>query len=212
MVTIPDRRRLLEIGAVALTGIGKFIFVDLLPYKFWYITVAVIVWIIYIVVRKSMTQEILSYWGFSSHNFKKLFLVLLPVVIIITLAFVLYAYMHNTLTINWHILLILFIYPLWGTIQQFLMISLVAGNLRDLRSIHLNDVMIILITAVLFSSVHFPSLMLVMATFILALVYTPLFLKYRNVWPLGIYHGWLAGFFYFFVLNRDPWNEVFNTL
>jgi hypothetical protein len=35
-----------------------------------------------------------------------------------------------------------------------------------------------------------------------------IFLRWRNVWPLGICHGWLGVLFYFWVLGRDPWLEI----
>ena len=28
-------------------------------------------------------------------------------------------------------------------------------------------------------------------------------------WPLGLYHGWLGAFAYFWILERDPWQELF---
>jgi hypothetical protein len=48
-----------------------------------------------------------------------------------------------------------------------------------------------------------------LATFGLGLVYIPLYLRYRNLWPLGFYHGWLGTLFYLWVLGRDPWVETF---
>jgi uncharacterized protein len=41
----------------------------------------------------------------------------------------------------------------------------------------------------------------------MALIYTMLYIKFRNLWVLGIFHGWLGCFFYFFVLHRDSWLE-----
>jgi len=40
----------------------------------------------------------------------------------------------------------------------------------------------------------------------------PLFLKYRNLWALGLFHGWLAAVFYFLALGRDPWLELIGTI
>jgi hypothetical protein len=38
----------------------------------------------------------------------------------------------NTINITWHIVPVLLLYPVWGTIQQFLVIAIVAGNLKEL--------------------------------------------------------------------------------
>lgn len=52
---------------------------------------------------------------------------------------------------------------------------------------------------------HLPSWKLAAGTFGLGLAYTPLYLHHRNLWPLGLYHGWLGVFYYFWVLERNPW-------
>jgi hypothetical protein len=116
------------------------------------------------------------------------------------------------LIFNWHILPTLLLYPLWGFIQQFLIVGLVAGNLSDVDKFRRHRLWIIVVTAIIFSVVHYPSVMLMAGTFVLALVYVPSYLQHRNIWTLGLFHGWLACFFYFFVLGRDAWGEVFNTL
>lgn len=47
------------------------------------------------------------------------------------------------------------------------------------------------------------------ATFMMGLAFTPMYLRHRNLWPLGIYHGWLGVLTYYWVLARDPWTEMF---
>ena len=46
------------------------------------------------------------------------------------------------------------------------------------------------------------------ATFLLGLAFAPLYLRYRNVWPLGLYHGWLGTLLYYQVLGEDPFLRV----
>jgi len=212
MIEIPNARRIFEICAVILTGLGKFIFVDILAYKFWYIILAILFWVGYILFRSLKNPNTLSYWGFHKHDFKKLFLKILPVAILAVIAFLVYGILNDTLIISWHILPILLLYPIWGVIQQFLMIGLVAVNLDDYKGIEIPRIIIVTLTAVLFSVVHYPSIPLILSTFVLGICYALLFLRYRNIWVLGIYHGWLGAFFYFFVLKRDSWLEVMNTL
>ena len=65
------------------------------------------------------------------------------------------------------------------------------------------------ICAVLFSLVHVPDPQLMVATFVLGLAFTPIYLRWRNLWPLGVLHGWLGAFCYVWVLDRNPWQEVF---
>lgn len=207
--SISNKSRIIEISAVVITGLGKFIFMDWLNWRLPYISIAIVGWFTYIIYRQRTTKNILSYWGFRTDNFKSVFLLLLPFGLVSVITFFIVGYVQDTLNITWHILPILIIYPLWGTMQQFLMIGLIAGNLHDLDNSPFSKLQIILINAALFSVVHYPNYWLVIGTFILALLYGWIYLKSRNVFVLGIFHGWLGGLFYYTVVNRDPFIEVF---
>ncbi|MFZ6011611.1 MAG: type II CAAX prenyl endopeptidase Rce1 family protein [Bacteroidota bacterium] len=210
--SVSDGRRFFEIAAVLLTGLSKYIFVDLLPYKFWYILAACLLWIGYAASRFIIQPDVLEYWGFSRKTFRTTFLRLLPFAVACVITFLVVGLVRKTAIVNWHILPILLFYPLWGVIQQFMIMALIAGNLRDLDRIRLPKILIIVISACVFSIVHYPSLYLIAGTFILALLYAVVYLKSRNLWALGIYHGWLGCFYYFFILHRDPWLEVVRTM
>ena len=77
-------------------------------------------------------------------------------------------YYQDTLNLTLHILPLLVTYPIWGTIQQFLTIGLIAGNLNHLKSVRLNKNVIIFLTAMLFYVVHYPSIWLMIGTFVLS--------------------------------------------
>ena len=104
---------------------------------------------------------------------------------------------------------LLITYPIWGSIQQFLTIGLLAGNLNELKCLKLAKWAIIVSTAIFFSLVHYPSAWLMIGTFILALYYGYIYLKAKNVYVLGILHGWLGTLFYYTVLNQDPFGDIF---
>jgi len=211
-INISDQVRFFEISAAVITGLGKLLFFDVLNMHLVYIILACTFWISYLIYKNNQNKGILKYWGFTRSNFKHSFLKLLPYAIVSVIAFIVYGWVYDTLILNWHILIILLVYPLWGVIQQFLVVGLVAGNLNDQNKIPISKPLIILITACLFSIIHYPFTLLIFATFILAIVYSIEYLKERNLWVLGIYHGWLGCFFYYFVLNRDPFNEVFGMI
>ncbi len=42
--------------------------------------------------------------------------------------------------------------------------------------------------------------------------FLPQGLRIRNVYVLGILHGWLGALFYYTVVDRDPFIEVFGKL
>ncbi|WP_299227128.1 CPBP family intramembrane glutamic endopeptidase [uncultured Psychroserpens sp.] len=123
--------------------------------------------------------------------------------------FVIIGFFQKTINVSWHVLPLLITYPIWGTIQQFLIIGLVTGNLNTLKSRKLNKLDIILITAILFSLVHYPSYWLMIGTFILALFYSYIYLKVKNLYVLGLIHGWLGALFYYTVVGQDPFADVF---
>jgi hypothetical protein len=38
-------------------------------------------------------------------------------------------------------------------------------------------------------------------------VFIIVYIKWRNLWAMGIAHGWIATFILYFVLERDLWAE-----
>ncbi len=115
---------------------------------------------------------------------------------------------QGTLQLDRDMIQLLALYPIWGTVQQFLTQSLVAGNLRDGPGWARSPYFVVPVTAAAFGAVHLPNWELTAGTTALGLAYTPLYLKHGNVWPLGLYHGWLGVFYYFWVLDRNPWQYV----
>jgi len=121
-------------------------------------------------------------------------------------------YFLGTLNLTWHILPILVLYPVWGIIQQFLVIGLVAGNLQDLTSIRWSNTTIIFLTALLFGLIHYPYGWLMAGTFLLALFYGFIYLRARNIYVMGLFHGWLGAVFFYTLVGRDPFAEVLGKI
>ena len=197
--------------AVLLTASGKFVFMDFLDWKLPFIIVAILGWTTYIVQRQKKVPGLLSYWGFRLDNFTEVGKMVMPFGLIAVALFIIIGYFQNTLNLNWHLIPILILYPLWGAIQQFLVIGLFAGNLIDLKKPRLNKYLIILLNAVVFAAVHYPTWWLIIGTFVLALFYGFIYLRSRNVYVLGIFHGWLGGLFFFTVVDKDPFLQVFGS-
>ena len=206
---IPNQRRILEISAVILTAIGKFIFMDWLDWRFPFVAITILSWVMYVIYRNRKQPGILRYWGFRTDNFKKVLKMILLFGVFAVIAFAGIGFYQGTINITWHIIPILILYPVWGIIQQFLLIGLTLGNMQDLKGHRLNKVVMILVAAVLFALVHYPYSWLIIGTFILALLYGLIYLKERNLYVLGIFHGWLGGLFYYTVVDRDPFLEMF---
>jgi membrane protease YdiL (CAAX protease family) len=206
---VSDKVRLLEILAVVITGGGKFFFMDYLNWRLPFVIIAILSWALYVRYRYKKDSQVLKDWGFRYDNFTSVLKLVLPFAMVSIISFLTIGYFQNTLNLTWHIFPLLITYPIWGTVQQFLTIALVAGNLSTLKSIKLSKIIVILITATLFSLVHYPSVWLLIGTFILALFYGYIYLKSKNLYVLGLFHGWLGALFYYTVLNQDPFADVF---
>lgn len=204
--------KVFELVAAVLTGLGKFVFMEWLNWKLGYIIFACLFWFGYVLYRYRENPEILEYWGLSGTHFKKTFKELFPIGILFIIAFILIGNQLGTNILSWHIVPILLLYPIWGVIQQFLVVGLVAKNLDTLEKFNIPRVGIILFTAILFSLIHFPWAILMLVTFLLAIVYTVLYLNHRNLIVLGIFHGWLGAFFFYTIMEKDPWLEIFGVL
>ena len=211
-LSISSKRRIIEISAVILTAIGKFIFMDYLNWRFPFVAVAIISWVSYVIFRKSKQPGITKYWGFRTDNFKTVLKKVLPFGLMAVVTFFAVGFFKGTLNISWHIIPILILYPIWGAIQQFLLIALTAGNLQDMKGQKLNKEIIILLSAILFGAIHYPFVWLMIATFILAIFYGWVYLSERNIYVLGLFHGWLGGIFYYTILERDPFLEMFGRM
>lgn len=209
---VSDKVRLLEIIAVAITAAGKFVFMDYLNIRLPYVVVVIIAWGGYMLYRYKKDKSVLKSWGFRFDNFKPVLKRMLPFAITSIVAFIIIGSIQGTINVTWHVLPLLITYPIWGSMQQFLTIGLIAGNLKELKAVKLSKLVIIVVTAILFSIVHYPSVWLMIGTFVLALFYGYIYLKSRNIYVMGLFHGWLGALFYYTVVDRDPFAEVFLPL
>lgn len=208
-MTTSKRRKFLEIIAVLITAAGKFIFMDFLDWKFAFIISAITAWTGYVIYQSRRLPGALRHWGFRTDNFRAVFNKLFPFGILAIASCVLVGLMRNTIELTWHIIPILLLYPVWGTIQQFLLIALVAGNWQDLKKSKSGYGYVVFVTALLFAIIHYPYVWLMLGTFFLALLYGFIYLQARNLFVMGIFHGWLGAIFFYTVVARDPFAEIF---
>ena len=207
---ISDKTRITELVAVIATAMGKFIFMDYFQnFRTAFIIVAIVGWLGYIIYRSKTKPGITKYWGFRTDSFLSVLKMVLPFGVLAVIACFVVGFYQGTIHISWTLIPILILYPIWGVIQQFLLIGLTAGNLQDMQSFRLQHYLIVFIAALLFGAIHYPFVWLMIGTFVLAIFYGWVYLRERNLYVLGIFHGWLGGIFYYTVMERDPWMELF---
>jgi len=77
-ILISNKIRILEISAVILTALGKFLFMDYLNWRLPFIVTAIIFWSCYVFYRSKTKPGITKYWGFRTDNFNKVAMTILP--------------------------------------------------------------------------------------------------------------------------------------
>jgi hypothetical protein len=199
----------IELSAVVLTVLFKFILMDWLGMRAFYIAGTCLFWLGYAVFRYRLDHDILRYWGFKKDHFTQSIYSLLPfsgAVLAITL---LYAGITGIPILNIHIIPVLLLYPVWGIIQQFMLVCIIAQNIQNTSIFSSRKNSVILIVSLLFSLVHYPFPVLMGFTFLMEIAFLFIFFRWRNLWAIGLIHGWIATLLLFYVLNRDLWAELF---
>jgi hypothetical protein len=170
---------------------------------------ACLFWASFVLIRARQDPGAFRRWGFRADNLPRAAVAPAVVFVVVAGGFATYAAVRGTLIFPAHAWLLLLLYPVWGLIQQLLVLGVVLGNLERVPALRRHKALLVLPTAALFGLVHVPDLLLVAGTFLLGLVIVLLYLKDRNLWPLGVLHGWLGALFYLWVLGRDMWVENF---
>lgn len=182
---------------------------DYFQLRSFYILLVCTFWLSYILHRNYTDKSVTNYWGFRKENFHESITLLVPLIIISIVITVVYGYLKEIIILNWHILPVLVLYPVWGIFQQFFMLGLIMQNLNKLVKINFNKLTLLIITSTLFSLIHYPNPFLMLFTFIMEVVFITVYMKWLNLWAIGLAHGWIASFLLYFVLGRDLWLELF---
>jgi hypothetical protein len=171
---------------------------------------ACLFWACFVVLRVRRDEGAFRRWGFRGDNLGRASAIPAALFAAGALALAACGAWRGTLRFPLHTSLLFLLYPAWGLVQQFLALGVAVQSLERMPAIGRSKVMLALLGAALFGAVHAPDLWAVAATFLLELVVVPLYLRYRNLWPLGVLHGWLGVLFYLWGEGRDMWAENFD--
>ena len=197
----------LEVLAVMMTGILHLVFKSF-GAKGLFISLAGVSWVGYIIWRVRQDSSLWVKWGFQTKNLSAAFFWPTVIFVVGVTLMAWYGLANDRVLWQDHILFLLLLYPLWGILQQFLVQALGVANLMALFPKQ-GWMVAMPVGIVLFAIIHFPNGLLMIATGLMAGLFIPCYLRDRNLWPLGLYHGWLGTFFYLWVLGKDPWVSVF---
>jgi len=206
----PSEYTTFELSGIIATAALKFIMMEWLNMVAFYIAGISLFWIGYIIYRYNKNHAVLKKWGFGKAGFNQTIKFLLPFFIITVISSVIIGNNSASVTVlNWRVIPVMLLYPLWGLFQQYIMLVLIADNLVELEKIELKKYQAVLITALLFSLVHYPSFPLMVFTFFMELLFLLAWFRWKNLLALGLTHGLIATFLLFYILKRDLWLELF---
>ena len=204
----PDRlgaREIAEMGAVVLTGVGHLA-ASRADASDVFIPAVVVGWGGYTAARALAEPGFLTDLGLSTQNLGRASRDVALLSAGAALGMAAYGAANGSLRLDPTLVPLLVLYPAWGLTQQ----TLVQGFLtRHLDAAGLPTLAVVPISAAAFGAVHVPNWPLAGATTVMGGAFAPLYLRDRTVLPLGVAHGALGALFYVWVLDRDPYAEIF---
>ena len=170
---------------------------------------AFLFWTCFVVIRARRDNDELRRWGFRRDNFRQASVAPTALFVAGALGLGLFAYCQGRFQFPAHTLILFLLYPAWGVAQQFLALGIAVRNLELVPGLGQQRVILALLGATLFAAVHAPDWLVMAATFLLELFVVPMYLRFRNLWPLGVLHGCLGVLFYLWGMGRDMFVENF---
>jgi hypothetical protein len=200
------RRALAELGAMLATCGLFLIFENLLHLKLQFLVPSSIAWTLYVVGRMIRHPELASEWGLRLDNLGSAAPPLLG-----------FFAAGVAALFAWHLaagggamprmVWVLFLsYPVWSLLQQFVLQAIVAANLEKLG---LARGAVVPIAATLFALAHSPDWPLSALCAVAGAAWTAIYLRRRHLPLLALTHAWLGTLAYYWVLQRDPWGQLF---
>lgn len=196
------------IALLATAGL-KFVIMDALGMRAFFIVGICLFWGGYVYRRWKADHSVLQYWGFRKEGFRRSMFLLIPFLLASLWFMFVFARINQIALFNPHILPVLLLYPLWGIVQQFMMICIVREWLSRNRLFSLKPYPVLFVTSLLFSLIHFPDSRLMIFTLAMEVVFLFVYYRWRNMWALGLTHGWIGTFLLYYVHDRDLWLELF---
>lgn len=187
---VSTRFRVAECAAVAATGVLHVLWLVAIGGGGGDVGVIGAAWLLYLAWRVRRDRTVLARWGLRREGLRPAAVAAAALLLAGAGVIAAIAAARGTLRWNAHMLPLFALYPLWGWLQQLLMFGVFLTNLEELAPPR--RALAIGATILLFGLVHAPFWGLVAGTVALAAALTPLWLRWRNLWPLGLVHGWLG--------------------
>lgn len=197
-----------EVLAAVMTGVLHPLTAHVFEAKGVFILVAAVGWSFYIWLRVRGDKRAIRVWGLSADGLRPTARIAAVFAIAATAVMAVVAVSRGSLQFHADMIPLVLLYPVWGLIQQVLVQGMVVGNLISCYPYLSRSTSVVVAAGLLFGAVHLPDPVLTVASALVGGLFAAVFVRHRNVWPLGFAHGVLGVPFYFWVLERDPWPEL----
>ena len=163
----------------------------------------------YLVWRVQTSPGVLRTWGIRADNFAPAIVAHLGFAAISALALFGLAVTTGPVEMPTSFWVTVFLYPIYGVVQQFALQNFIARNLRMMLS---GSVPVAATAAIFFGLSHYPRLELVALTFVAGFFFTLIYQRFSNLWAVGLAHGLMAALAMYLVLGEDPGAEILNMV
>ena len=139
-----------------------------------------------ILVSHVLHHDTLSGLGLAATDFRACAHLVWPLAILLCLPLLLYGFLHHRLVLispSWYSLVALLGYGSWCAVQQYLAQSYFNNRLLMVtRNPHVSSALV----GIMFSAAHIPNVILMAATFLVGVIFSEVFARHRNIWPLAL--------------------------
>jgi hypothetical protein len=201
-----DRRALAELGAMLATCGLFLVFENVLHRKLQFLIPCAILWTAYVVQRLVRTPGLAREWGLRLDNLAAAAPPLLGVLVAGAAGMFVVHLACGGGAIPPGAWILFAVYPVWSFLQQFVLQVIVASNLERLG---LARAATVAVASALFGLAHAPDWPLAALCAGAGVAWTALYLRRPHLPLLALTHAWLGTLAYYWVLQRNPWAELF---
>jgi hypothetical protein len=196
----PKIEGFVEVGLAALTAIGHGLARHLFHVEFVFILAAIGFWLLYAIVRALLQPDLVRQWGLRSRNLRPAAVACLAAIVGAGGAMIAYGVASGSARFSWNIFPIFGVYLAWAYVQQFVLEAMAARHFRT----WMPGPQTVVAVSILFGLSHLPDHTLAGFAALAALFWISIYLRWRNLWPLGVCHAVLGTIALYAVLGFNP--------
>lgn len=195
-----------EIAAVVATGAVFLVFENVLHRKLEFLIPCAVLWVGYVLCSGWRNPSRWREWGFRADTLRPSAAACAAFASVAALGILGWRILRGWQPLPASSWVVFALYPVWGLVQQFVLQALLVSNVRRLGA---GSAVCVAVGSALFGIVHLPDVPLAALCAAAGAGWTAIWLRWPNLLPPALTHAWLGALTYYWVLERDPWREMF---